>query len=100
MIDCFTTYLLEGNVTTAALCSFDQPFQELVGATSGYYIVGILFLLGMALLYITNRSISFSFVVSLIVFVPLFLFIPTIFKRVIITILVLELGGIIYAWTR
>lgn len=88
-------YLLNGSLVRAAYEAYNQPFG--FSGVNGYPI-GILFIVFQLLLFIQSRNISLHFVVSLILFAALFVFIPTIFKGIIISILALELAGIIYLW--
>jgi len=88
-------YLLNGSMIRAAYEAYNQAF-----AFSGtqHYPIGILFIIFQILLFIQSRNIAFHFVVSLFLFAALFIWIPTIIKGIIVSILILELAGIIYVW--
>jgi hypothetical protein len=88
-------YLLNGSFIRAAYEVYNQAF-----AFSGTqdYPIGILFIVFQILLFIQSRNIAFHFVVSLFLFAALFTWIPTIIKGIIVTLLILELAGIIYVW--
>jgi hypothetical protein len=88
-------WLINGSVLRAGYETYNQAF-----AVSGIqnWPIGILFIVFQVLLYIASRNIVLHFVVSLIAYFLLFAYIPVIIKGIITTVLVLELGGIIYAW--
>lgn len=88
-------HLVNGSLIKAAYETYNQPmtFHGVIG-----YPIGFLFIVFMVLMFIQNRNIAFNFVVSLTMFAAFFTFIPFIFKGIIVTILVLELTGIIYSW--
>ena len=87
--------LLNGSMIQAAYETYNQAFavSGIVGLP-----IGILYLVFMILLFIQSRNIAFHFVVSLFLFAAIYVWIPPIIKGIIITILILELGGVIYVW--
>ena len=88
-------YLINGSLIKAAYQAFNVPFA--FHGTYNYPI-GILFLIFMILLYIQSRNVALHFTVSIILFAIFFVWIPIIIKGIILTILILELAGIIYYW--
>jgi len=88
-------YLLNGSMIRAGYETYNQAFafSNVLG-----YPIGLLFIAFQVLLFIQNRNIAFNFVVSLIAFAVLFTWLPIIMKGIIVSILVLELTGIVYLW--
>jgi len=108
-------YLYNGSIISAGYESFNQSFM--VSGLHAGWPIGLLFIVFWILLFLQNRNITFSFVAGLVFFGMSFsiekimaglaktgdytgpiLQIPTILKAFIISILVLELTGIIYMW--
>jgi hypothetical protein len=87
--------LYNGSIIRAGYETYNQAFA--FGGVLGYPI-GFLFIVFQVLLFIQNRNIAFNFVMSLLAFAVLFAWLPIIMKGVIVTILALELTGIVYLW--
>lgn len=88
--------LLNGSIIEAAYEAYNVPFS--FSGVSGYPI-GLLMIAFMVLLYLQNQDIAFNFTVTLVIFCLLFIWIPLIIKSIILIVLILELTGIIYAWS-
>ena len=88
--------LVNGSLMEASFHALNDPWSEATGTS--YFIIGLFFIVFMALLFLMNKNITINFVVSIIFLALLWGYIDLFWRVIIIAILVLELGGIFYTY--